>query len=173
MNNHEFLVLKSFSDKAEYEKKLYKAFIEKNKDGLWDKTYTIIDGCAYRANYPDSSLRFYCIKTNGDITAGMCINSSDEFELEKVTGFKINKKKNACEGLNFFILLEPSVEVMELIVNFMEFVINDLTVNSIPEIFITCGGREKTMYVKGGEFIELDMKDINGKPEYLLKKELG
>ena len=157
---------------VEFEKTLYKEFMERNPDSWVSKNYIRIDDCRFRIpmNYKD--LGIYVAKNNNKIIMGIALNFNMKTTLllEK-KGFKnINKDDETAEGLLFF-----SVQSELYGLNFFEIVEhllimakeNFIKEKIIKKIFAVCTKEFLNMY-QLMNFKPIKKIKIDGKEKYLL-----
>ncbi len=175
MVNKKFSILTDENEIIEYERACYRAFSTKASSDATIKKSTIIDGDRLRPHIPQEDLIQYALRIDDRIAAGLKIhiNIKNEFQTEK-RGFAIEKRKNTCEGLNFFALGEgfDPFEFFNIMEEFTAFIMNDLKNRlGMKSVYGTCHEKIKVVYLRAG-FGIIDSKIIEGEKILLLKMDL-
>ena len=113
----------------------------------------------------------FIAKKDNEIIAGIsdAINMNNKLQLESM-GFSIDKKSELkiSEGLNFYINIDLSESIFEILGTFLNKIVAELKKSGINIIYVTCSPHLINMYEMFG-FEVVDKKKLENLDEYLIK----
>lgn len=172
-NNKKYIyhILKDENEIIEYEKQLYLAY-GKNPNNWTFRNYLKNEN-RLRPNIPYEDQIIYVVKgDNNKILSGITIhvNSENEYIAEKM-GFKIDEKRDSCEGLTMFIIDEEIWNIDIILKPFCEYVLEDLKKRGFKKFYAAPEKKHKRIHVKLFGWKEvLGTKIIKNEQRFLLFK---
>lgn len=174
-NEYKYCILNDAADILEYEKGLYRAFVERNPGSLKSKNY-ITDGDRLQLKIDDKDVMVYAIKQNDVIIAACAVDLANKevTQFEEI-GFEKSPedgKKKIADCLAMYIELGSDTDsFLAMGADFVNFIIDDLKKNNMEVWYATCPRTLKSLYTIMG-FDVMNTIQIDNDKECLLRMEL-
>ena len=169
---YEKLDINNEKEVIEFEKTLYKEFMERNPDSWVSKNYINIDNCRFKIpmNYED--LGIYIVKKNNKIIMGIALNFNmkNKLLLEKKGFSNVKKDNNTAEGVVFFSVRSElnGLNFFKIVENLLVMAKNNFIKERIIEKILAVCTKEFLNMYELMNFQPIQKIEIDGKERYLL-----